>query len=101
MITTAPDEVHFGEHFNIETPQAEQITRVVLARPMAPTHNTDTEQRIVQLLFHCCGHNLLQAIAPDGWLPHATAPAGYYMLFLIGAEGVPSMAKFIKLEAEH
>jgi hypothetical protein len=101
VITTAPDEVHFGEHFNIETPQAEQITKVVLARPMAPTHNTDTEQRIVQLLFHCCGHNLLQAIAPDGWLPHATAPAGYYMLFLIGAEGVPSMAKFIKLEAEH
>jgi hypothetical protein len=100
-ITTAPDEVHFGEHFNIETPQAEQITKVVLARPMAPTHNTDTEQRIIQLLYHCCGQNLLQAIAPDGWLPHATAPAGYYMLFLIGAEGVPSMAKFIKLEADH
>ena len=101
VITTAPDHVHFGEHFTIETPQAEQIIKVVLARPMAPTHNTDTEQRIIQLLYHCCGENVLQAIAPDGWLPHATAPAGYYMLFLIGAQGVPSMAKFIKLEAEH
>ena len=31
-ITAAPDHVHFGEHFNIETPEAEQITKVVLAR---------------------------------------------------------------------
>ena len=101
VITTAPDHVHFGESFQIQTPQADEIQKIVLARPMAPTHNTDTEQRIIQLHFHCCGNNTLQTVAPNGWVPHATAPAGYYMLFLIGARGVPSMAKFIKLEAEH
>jgi len=101
VITTAPDHVHFGESFQIQTPQADEIQKIVLARPMAPTHNTDTEQRIIQLHFHCCGNNTLQTVAPNGWVPHATAPAGYYMLFLIGARGVPSMAKFIKLAVEH
>ena len=101
VINAVPNHIHFGEHFKIETPQSDEIQKVVLARPMAPTHNTDTEQRIIQLLFHCCGKHTLEVIAPNGWLPHAAAPAGYYMLFIIGAHGVPSMAKFIKLAPGH
>jgi len=101
VISSAPNHVHFGEHFQIETPDADEIKKVVFARPMAPTHNTDTEQRIVQLLFHCCGKHTLEAAAPDGWLPYATAPAGYYMLFIINRRGVPSMARFIRLGAPH
>jgi len=97
VINSAPNNVHFGEHFQIGTPQADEIEKVVLVRPMAPTHNTDTEQRVIQLLFHCSGEYKLGATAPNGWLPHATAPAGYYMLFIINRRGVPSMAKFIQL----
>jgi hypothetical protein len=65
---------------------------------MAPTHNTDTEQRVVQLISHCSGNYTLGVTAPNGWLPHATAPAGYYMLFIIDRRGVPSVAEFIQLE---
>ncbi|MGI9064985.1 MAG: galactose oxidase-like domain-containing protein [Pyrinomonadaceae bacterium] len=100
VIGSAPDHVHFGEHFQIGTPSADEIEKVVLVRPMAPTHNTDTEQRVIQLLFHCSEHCLV-VTAPNGWLPHATAPAGYYMLFVINHQGVPSIAKFIQLGAEH
>ena len=71
---------------------------MVLVRPMAPTHNTDSEQRVVQLLFNYAGENKLCATAPDGWHPHATAPRGFYMLFIIDCKGVPSVAKFIQLE---
>ena len=100
VIDSAPDDVHFGQHFEIGTPASDEIEKVVLVRPMAPTHNTDSEQRVVQLRFHCKDHCTLRVRAPNGWHPHATAPAGYYMLFIINVRGVPSIAKFIKLGAE-
>ncbi|MFY9610059.1 MAG: galactose oxidase-like domain-containing protein [Blastocatellia bacterium] len=97
-IGTVPELVHLGEEFEICTPEAYHITKVVLVRPMAPTHNTDSEQRVVQLLFNYAGENSLYATAPNGWHPHATAPRGWYMLFILNGEGVPSVAKFIKLD---
>lgn len=97
VIDDAPDVVHHGDSFTIETPQASQIAKVVLVRPMAPTHNTDTEQRVIQMLFHTTGATTLSATAPNGWHPHATAPRGWYMLFIIDGDGVPSVAKFIQL----
>lgn len=98
VIDSLPDHVHLGEGFEICTEQAYAIKKVMLVRPMAPTHNTDSEQRVVQLLFNYVSENRLCATAPDGWHPHATAPRGYYMLFIINGEGVPSVAKFIRLE---
>lgn len=98
VIDSVPDVVHVGEEFKVYTHQACEIKKVVLVRPMAPTHNTDTEQRVVQLLFNYSGEYELCAKAPNGWHPHATAPRGYYMLFILNCEGVPSVAKFIRLD---
>jgi hypothetical protein len=97
-IDSLPDAVEVGDKFEIYTYQAYEITKVVLVRPMAPTHNTDTEQRVIQLQFYCAGENRLVAKAPNGWHPHATAPRGYYMLFILNYDGVPSVAKFIRLQ---
>jgi len=97
VIDSAPALVHHGQAFTIDTAQAPQITKVVLVRPIAATHNTDTEQRVIQLLFHASGATTLAATAPNGWHPHATAPRGWYMLFILNADGVPSEAKFIQL----
>ncbi len=97
VIDAVPGLVHHGQTFTIDTAQASDITKVVLVRPMAPTHNTDTEQRVIQLIFNPTGANALSATAPNGWHPHATAPRGYYMLFIINNNGVPSEAKFIQL----
>jgi hypothetical protein len=94
--TVAPT-VHHGSTFVIETPEADEISRVVLVRPMAVTHQTDTEQRVVQCGFVKTGANQLQATAPNGIHPHAIAPRGYYMVFVITADGVPSEGKFIHL----
>jgi hypothetical protein len=98
VIDSAPDLVELGEEFEIETGQAYEIKKVVLVKPMAPTHNTDSEQRVVQLPFNCQGEYTLCAKAPNGWHPHGTAPRGWYMLFIINREGVPSEAKFIRLD---
>lgn len=97
-IDSVPEEIHLGCEFEIYTHQAYQIKKVVLVRPMAPTHNTDSEQRVVQLEFYYHGEYKLTARAPDGWHPHATAPRGYYMLFILNYDGVPSVAKFVRLD---
>lgn len=97
-ITSVPEVIHPGEEFEICSPEAYKIAKVVLVRPMAPTHNTDSEQRVVQLLFNYAGEDSLYAAAPNGWHPHATAPRGFYMLFILNGEGVPSVARFVRLD---
>lgn len=96
-ITTLPAQVHHGRTFDIETPAPTSIRKVVLVRPMAVTHQTDSEQRVVQLTFSATGATTLSAVAPNGWHPHSLAPRGWYMLFLINDLGVPSVAKFMQL----
>ena len=96
-ISTAPDLVHHGREFDIETPDPSEIAKVVLLRPMAVTHQTDSEQRVIHLSHSISGATTLTAEAPNGWHPHALAPQGWYMLFLIDTDGVPSVAHFIHL----
>jgi hypothetical protein len=93
--TDAP-VINHGATFNIETPDAHCIARVVLVRPMACTHNTDTEQRVIQCDFVRTEPYMLRADAPNG-VPPSIAPRGYYMLFILSDEGVPSEGKFVHL----
>jgi hypothetical protein len=94
--TTVAPVINHGSPFNIETPDAGYIAKVVLVRPMVITHNTDTEQRVIQCNFTRAGDYMICAVAPDG-LPPAMAPRGYYMLFILNAAGVPSEGKFVRL----
>jgi hypothetical protein len=95
-MTIAPT-AHHGATFVIETADATDIARVVLVRPMAATHQTETEQRVIQCTHWQSGSTAVSAIAPDGGHPHAIAPRGYYMLFILNTQGVPSEGKFIHL----
>ena len=99
-ISSAPTAVSFGQQFTIGTPDATAITRVTMVKPMAVTHQTETNQRVIELSFlhdHVHPANLI-ATAPDGGSPHAYAPRGYYMLFILNNAGVPSIAKWIRLQ---
>jgi hypothetical protein len=93
--TTAPNIDH-GAKFTIETTDAPWASRVVLVRPVACTHNTDTEQRVIQCSVEVTDNNKITAQAPNG-LPPAIAPRGYYMLFVFNNKGVPSEGKFVRL----
>lgn len=95
-IKWAPRRVHHGQCFRIATLQACEIEKVVFVRPMAFTHHTDSEQRVLQLRFSKC-RNVLTVLAPGGNHPHPHAPRGYYMLFVLNTKGVPSVAKFVHL----
>jgi hypothetical protein len=110
-ITAFPDPdlgqvVYHGSTFTIGTSNPGSIDRVVMVKPMAVTHQTDTEQRVIRLVHTVSAANTLSVTAPDGRVypygaggghTHAIAGRGYYMLFVIDTLGVPSRAKFIRL----
>ncbi len=96
-VTEYPNMIHHGQTFEINTPDPSAVDRVVFVRPMAVTHQTDSEQRVIELACPTVVNgNTISVVAPNGWHPHAKAPAGCYMLFIISG-GVPSQAKFILL----
>lgn len=93
----APRPVHHGGELTITTSDAADIAEVVLMRPMAVTHQTDSEQRRIQLPILSRSSSTLTVAAPNGRHPHATAPRGWYMLFILNEGGVPSVAEMIEL----
>jgi len=97
ITSVAPDPIHHGQAFTIETPTAADIQKVTLVRPMAVSHQTDSEQRVIPISFTAPGPTTLAATAPSPGHPHGLAPKGYYMLFLINSAGVPSEATFVFL----
>jgi hypothetical protein len=98
-ISDVPSLVHHGQTFTIDSPEAPSINRVVLVRPMAVTHQTDSEQRVLDMpvTHDMTNPNRLSLVAPHGGHPHAFAPKGYYMLFAVNSAGVPSVGQFIFL----
>jgi hypothetical protein len=66
VISSAPSSVQHGQTFDISSPDAETITKVVLARPMAVTHQTDTEQKILDLPYVRTGPSSFGTIDPNG-----------------------------------
>lgn len=99
LISSAPPLVHHGQSFVIESPDASSIVKVVLVRPMAVTHQTDSEQKVLEMpyIHDHANPTRLTLTAPHGGHPHSLAQQGYYMMFAINNNGVPSVAKWINL----
>src|SRR6185437_7848830 len=85
----------YGSIFHVQTPDLADIRSVVLIRPGAPTHAFDMDQRLIDLSFTMAGGQLNVTAPPNGNI----APPGYYMLFILNASGVPSVASFVQLSA--
>jgi PKD repeat protein len=83
----------YGAGFQVTTPDAANITSVVLMRPGAPTHAFDMDQRLVGLSYTAGAGVLTVTSPPNGNI----APPGYYMLFILNSGGVPSVAQFVQL----
>jgi hypothetical protein len=93
QINSAPDRVTYNAPFGISTPNAASIRKVALVRLGAVTHSVNMEQRYVPLSF-TAGTGTLNATAPAN--PNV-APPGVYMLFVIDANGVPSVARMVRV----
>ncbi len=89
-ISSAPDWVSWGQKFTVGTPDG-NITSAVLVAPGATTHANDMSQRVVPLARNSTTGELT---APAN---ENIAPPGYYMLYLVNAQGVPSAARWVSL----
>jgi hypothetical protein len=94
-ITSVPSAgIAYDATFQVQTPDAANISSVALIRPGAPTHAFDMEQRLVNLVF-TAGSGVLNVTMPSS---SNVAPPGYYLLFLLNSAGVPSVAQFVQLD---
>ena len=90
-ISDAPASVGRGAALQFTSPEAADLTRVVLIRPGSNTHEIDTDQRSVPLAFSVSGTTVTTQV-PAG---ANEVPSGYYMLFALNSNGVPAVAPWV------
>jgi WD40 repeat protein len=94
-ITDAPATIAHGAAFTIATSGARPISKVALMRLGAVTHSVDMDQRYIPLAFSANG-STLTATGPANV---NVAPPGPYMLVVVDADGVPSVATMVTVPA--
>lgn len=97
ITTIAPATVSHGATFTINTPDAPSIAEVVLMRPGAVTHGFNQTQRLVGCTFTRGANTLSVQTPPNDAVGRNAAPRGWYLLFIVDAGRVPSVAKWIRL----
>jgi hypothetical protein len=94
-VTAAPDALHYGQSFTVDTPDASQIDKVTLIRMGSVTHNIDMDQRYMELGATVEGDGLRIDGPPNANI----APPGIYMVFLVDDDGVPSTGQIVKVDS--
>jgi hypothetical protein len=83
--------LYAGQEFVIRTPHASAIQRAALLRPGSATHQTDTQQRYVDLpITSREADKITVATSADG----SVAPAGFYMVWIVDDQGAPCQNAF-------
>jgi hypothetical protein len=92
-LTSAPESVDYGETFEVETPDGATVANVALLRLPSTTQQTTSDQRRVLLSStpSAKGRSVTLVAQP------ALAPPGPYLLFLLDAQGVPSVGRAIRV----
>jgi len=93
VITSAPTLIGYGSTISVQTPDASRIASVSLIRFGAVTHTFNMDQRYLPLSF-TAGAASLNVQTP---VNSNVAPPGYYMLFIVDTNGVPSVATILSL----
>jgi FtsP/CotA-like multicopper oxidase with cupredoxin domain len=93
-LTSAPAIVAHGAAFNVDTPTPGSIAEVVLMRPGAVTHGFNHAQRYIGCAITGASATAVHAtMPPNGNL----APPGYYLLFIVDQDRIPSEGRWIRL----
>ncbi len=95
-VSSGPASIAYGQVLTFCT-STSSISAVSLMRPSAVTHGFNQEQRLVPLSF-------VTAASPTRVLVTAPAssnlaPPGDYMLFIVGQDSVPAIARWIRLSS--
>ena len=93
LTSSGATDLHYGDYTTFATTQAVPIARAVLVRPASTTHESDPNQRLVDLGMTptATGVSVTMPSEPN------LAPPGWYMVFVVDANGVPSTAQWVHL----
>jgi hypothetical protein len=100
-----PQVIPYGLDFFLQysLPAGVTVDRVVLMRPGSVTHHADLDQRYVQLDFKVTAPGTVKVTPPldrpgPAGAGSNAAPEGWYMLFIVSSQGVPSVAAWVQLQ---
>jgi len=93
-IGTVAPEWNYGQQILVPTPQPAQIRWAHLMKGGVTTHSFDCEQRLVDLPIVAREAASLKLAVPNN---RHLAPPGWYMLFIVDTNGVPSVATWVHL----
>ena len=95
IATFAPQRVRYDAPFRVAVqgdPSA--VTAAYLMRPTAVTHAVNMSQEAIALDVSAQADGLTMTSPLDA----TVAPPGYYMLYVLNADGVPSTASWVRLD---
>ena len=96
VINSAPQRIRYGKKFMINSPWNTNGQKPCLIRAGAQTHGFDQNQRFVPLAVDttmATGSQLLVTAPPDSF----AAPPGDYLLFILNSNGVPAVARWVRV----
>ena len=91
--TDVPASVEVGQSFSFSYSSGTNISRVTLIKTGSVTHSVNMDQRFVELGFTQNG----AVLDVNGPLRATDTPPGYYLLFILNAQGVPSVGKIVRI----
>src|SRR5204862_7411465 len=91
----APTSVTYGQSFFVGTPDAASVSNVTLIALSSVTHGFNMGQRINRPAFSQASGGL-NITAPAN---ANTTPPGYYMLFILNGNGVPSVSEIMRISS--
>ncbi|MCC2647274.1 MAG: hypothetical protein K0R16_77 [Nitrososphaeraceae archaeon] len=95
QLTNVPASAGYGQVFEITCLQAANVRRIAITRCGSVTHAFDGDQRYVGLNFSLIEGNRIRVTSPPN---SRIAPPGYYLLWVIDANGLPcQQARFIRV----
>jgi hypothetical protein len=92
-IAGAPATVSYGQVFDVATPNAAQVTDVRWIRLGSVTHAFDMSARANTLAFTPTATGVSVTAPALATL----APPGYYLLFILNRNGVPSVGRIVRV----
>ena len=94
VITAAPPQLTYGSTFDLEFTSETTTNTVALIRLSSVTHSVNFGQRYVRLAELRSGIGTASVPAPAS---ANAAPPGFYMLFVVDGDGVPSEASLAQV----
>lgn len=101
-ILNAPNVIRYGDRFSVEVfgPASGIRSHVVLLRLSSTTHSLNTDQRLLRLWTEEPPAGAPSPALDVTMVSNPTfAPPGFYMLFALSQEGVPSIGRLVRVGA--